>query len=156
MDPTESPDKALESLRGPLSAESPSTYVYVDGIGSKTTAAGAGIFFGLSSLMNKLLVVPRPGFGTADRARVFSIHETLLTVVPATTLVIFCTSRMVIRQFKCYSAAKNMTLGWPGSNRDMFKATVKLLAARHARTYFVHVNSNSTNESKKQASSLAR
>jgi hypothetical protein len=38
----------------------------------------------------------------------------------------------------------------------MFKATVKLLAARHARTCFVHVNSNSTNEYKKQASSPAR
>jgi hypothetical protein len=45
MDASETPEKALESLWGPLSAESASNYVYVNGLGSKATAAGAGIFF---------------------------------------------------------------------------------------------------------------
>jgi broad specificity phosphatase PhoE len=38
----------------------------------------------------------------------------------------------------------------------MFKATVRILAVRHARTCFVHIDSNSTNESKNQATALAR
>ncbi|KAJ6537181.1 hypothetical protein B0H19DRAFT_962725, partial [Mycena capillaripes] len=84
----------------------------------------------------------------------FFIHETLLAVPPTTSLVVFCSSKMVIRQL-CYSAARNMTLGWPGPNGDLFKDTVKLLAARHARTCFVHIDSNSGNKSKKEAYSLA-
>ncbi|KAJ7602090.1 hypothetical protein DFH06DRAFT_1024240 [Mycena polygramma] len=155
MDSRQSPDQALNSLWGPLCTNSPSTYVYVEGIGSKTAAAGAGVFFGPSSPMNLSLVVPGPYFGTADRARVFAIHETLLAVSPGTTLVIFCSSKLVIRQL-CYSAPKNLTLGWPGRDSDLFKDTIKLLASRHARTCFVHIDSNSDNKSKREAYSLAK
>ncbi|KAJ6455307.1 hypothetical protein C8R47DRAFT_996784, partial [Mycena vitilis] len=155
MDSRQSPDQALESLWGPLCASSPSTYVYVEGIGSKTAAAGAGVFFGPSSALNLSLVVPGPYLGTADRARIFAIHETLLPVSPDTTLVIYCSSKLVIRQL-CYSAAKNLTLGWPGHNGDLFKDTIKLLASRHARTCFVHIDSNSENKSKREAYYLAK
>ncbi|KAJ7086191.1 hypothetical protein C8R44DRAFT_650900, partial [Mycena epipterygia] len=155
MESTESPDEALNSLWGPVTMQSPSIYVYVEGIGSKKASAGAGIFFGLFSPLNISCTVPGPQFATADRARIFAIYQTLLAVSPMTSLVIFCTSKMVIRQL-CYSAANKMTLGWPGANGDIFKATIKLLAARHARTCFVHVDSNAPNASKRQAYSLAK
>ncbi|KAJ7688064.1 hypothetical protein B0H17DRAFT_1203256 [Mycena rosella] len=140
MDSRESPDEALDSLWGVVSVQSPSTHVYVEGVVSKTAAAGAGIFFGTLSPLNSSLLVPGPHFGTADRARIFSIHETLRTVAPTTTL----------------SAANNMMLGWPGPNGDIYKATIKLLASRHAETCFVHVDSNTDNTSKKQAYTLAK
>ncbi|KAJ7085347.1 hypothetical protein C8R43DRAFT_909221, partial [Mycena crocata] len=154
MDSRESQDEALVSLWGPVTTHSAPTYVYVEGVGSKTAAAGAGIFFGIGASQNQSVVVPGPHFGTAERARIFAIHETLRTVSPTTTLVIFCTSKAVIRQL-CYSAASNMALGWPGSNGDLFKSTVKLLASRHAQTCFVHIDSNDTNKSKKEAFWLA-
>ncbi|KAF8187333.1 hypothetical protein K438DRAFT_1456075, partial [Mycena galopus ATCC 62051] len=105
---------------------------------SKTASAGAGVFFGLSSPYNLALAVPGPEPSTADRARIFAIHEALLRAPGTTRLVIFCTSKLVIRQL-CYAVPKNLALGWPGANGDIFKDTIKLLAARQARTCFVHV-----------------
>ncbi|KAJ7158972.1 hypothetical protein C8R43DRAFT_882080 [Mycena crocata] len=155
MDSRESPDEALLSLWGPITEQSASTYVYVEGVGSKIAAAGAGVFFGIGATQNLSLVVPGPYFRTAERVRIFAIHETLRTVSPMSGLVIFCTSKAVIRQL-CYSAASNITLGWPGPNGDIFKSTVKLLSSRHAQTCFVHVDSNDTNDPKRQAFSLAK
>jgi hypothetical protein len=71
------------------------------------------------------------------------------------TLVIFCTSKMIIHQL-CYSAAKKMSLGWPGPNGDIFRDTVLLLAKRHAQTTFVHIESKAKNGLKKEAYSLAK
>jgi hypothetical protein len=61
----------------------------------------------------------------------------------------------VIRQL-CYAAANNLALGWPGTNADIFKATVKLLSTRHARTFFFFVDSNANDESRKYAYALAK
>ncbi|KAJ7183424.1 hypothetical protein C8R46DRAFT_846653, partial [Mycena filopes] len=67
------------------------------------------------------------------------LHEVLLRSPPTTPLIIFCTSQLVIRQL-CYAAAKNLNLGWPGANSDIFKDTVKLLSMRPARTCFVYLD----------------
>ncbi|KAJ7020841.1 hypothetical protein C8F04DRAFT_973587, partial [Mycena alexandri] len=142
MDSRQTAGQALDSLWGPISAKGSGSYVYVEGIGSKTNAAGAGIFFGPNSSLNLSLVVPGPNYGTAERARIFAIHQVLVNASPAADVVIFCTSKAIVRQL-CYSAAKNMNLGWPGQNSDIFKDTIKLLASRHARTTFVHVESRS-------------
>ncbi|KAJ7155020.1 hypothetical protein C8R46DRAFT_1296065, partial [Mycena filopes] len=155
MNSRESASDALDSLWGPVHAESASSYIYVEGVGSKTTAAGAGIVFGRSSSLDSSLVVPGPNFGTAERARIFAIREALLKVSPHTQLVIFCTSKAIIRQL-CYNAAKNSTLGWPGANADIFKDTIKLLSSRHARTSFVYVDANSGNKSQREAWNLAK
>ncbi|KAJ7141624.1 hypothetical protein C8R46DRAFT_921118, partial [Mycena filopes] len=155
MDARETPDEALASLWGPTFAESRPTYVYVEGVGSKTTAAGAGIFYGPDAASNRSFVVPGPNFGTADRARLCAIHNTLCITEPTTTLVIFCSSKALIRQL-CYSAAKNSSLGWPGPNSDVFKDIVRLLGRRHARTSFVHVDSRSGNHFQKEAYFLAK
>ncbi|KAJ6467641.1 hypothetical protein C8R47DRAFT_990337, partial [Mycena vitilis] len=53
-------------------------------------------------------------------------------------------------------AAKNTALGWPGSNGDLFKAVVKLLAKRHAQTRFVHIESKENNQAKREAYGLAK
>jgi hypothetical protein len=53
--------------------------------------------------------VPGPGKPTADRGRLYGIHAALERTDIDKTLVIFCTSKMIIRQL-CYSAAK-MSLG---------------------------------------------
>ncbi|KAJ7766154.1 hypothetical protein B0H16DRAFT_1309418, partial [Mycena metata] len=155
MDARQSPDEALDTLWGPILAESPSVYIYVEGVRSNKALSGAGVFFGPSSPSNMSLVVPGPEPGTADRARIFAIHEVLQRISPTVRLVIFCTSKSVIRQL-CYAAAINLALGWPGANGDIFKATVKLLSARHARTCFVYVESNADNESRKHACFLAK
>ncbi|KAJ7124705.1 hypothetical protein C8R46DRAFT_927826, partial [Mycena filopes] len=155
MDAKQNPDEALDALWGPILADSPSIYIYVEGVRSHKLSAGAGVFFGPLSPSNMSLAVPGPEPGTADRARIFAIHQVLQRISPTVRLVIFCTSKSVIRQL-CYAPAKNMALGWPGPNGDIFKATVKLLAARHARTCFVYVETNADNESRKQAYSLAK
>jgi hypothetical protein len=62
---------------------------------------------------------------------------------------------MIIR-ILCYSTAKNTTLGWPGSNGDLFKSVVKLLAGRHAGTCFVFVNTKEDNPAKREAYALAK
>ncbi|KAJ7070408.1 hypothetical protein B0H15DRAFT_763188, partial [Mycena belliarum] len=149
------PDEALDALWGPILIDSPSVYVYVEGVRSKTAYAGAGVFFGPSSPWNKTLAVPGTESGTADRARIFAIHEALFQCAPTSRLVVFCTSKSVIRQL-CYSAASNLNLGWPGANADIFKDTIKMLSARHARTCFVHLESSTTNGSQKQAYYLAK
>jgi hypothetical protein len=100
----------------------------VEGIGSKSFAAGSRIFFGPSSPRNFSLVVPGPEFRTADRMRIFEVHDTLVNVALTATLVIFYTSKAIIRQI-CYAAARNAVLRWPGQNSDIFKDTVKLLSA---------------------------
>ncbi|KAJ7161644.1 hypothetical protein C8R46DRAFT_861993, partial [Mycena filopes] len=153
----ESPDEALDALWGPIMVQSPSVYVYVEGLRSKTSHGGAGIFFGPSSSLNLALTVPAGSTDTvtADRARVFAIHEVLLRSPSTAALVIFCSSQLVIRQI-CYAAAKNLNLGWPGADSDIFKDTVKLLSLRPARTCFVYLDWKTQNNSRKNAHSLAK
>ncbi|KAJ7094862.1 hypothetical protein C8R44DRAFT_535318, partial [Mycena epipterygia] len=81
---------------------------------------------------NSCYKVPGPGKPTADRGRIYAIYEALCRVDSDKTLVIFCTSKMVIRQL-CFAAAKRIALGWPGPNGDIYKAAVSLLAKRHAK-----------------------
>ncbi|KAJ7883056.1 hypothetical protein B0H13DRAFT_1572074, partial [Mycena leptocephala] len=125
-------------------------HIYVEGVAAKgnnkTGSSGAGIFFGPGSVSNKGLRVP---------ARLFAIHEALQSIPCDKTLVIFCTSKMIIR-ILCYSAAKNTTLGWPGSNGDLFKSVVKLLAGRHAGTFVVLVDTKEDNLAKREAYALAK
>jgi hypothetical protein len=117
MDAKETKDEALESLWGQVLCNSPPAYIYVEGVAAKgnnkTGSSGAGIFFGLGSPSNRALRVPGPGRLSADRARLFAIHEALRLSHSDKSLVIFCTSKMIIRQL-CYYAAKNTALGWPG------------------------------------------
>jgi hypothetical protein len=158
MDARETPDKALNSIYGPVLSHSPPIHIYVEGAAPgpvRTKSAGAGICFGIGSALNACVKVPGPGKPTADRGRIFAIHEALQKVEPDQTLVIFCTSKMVIRQL-CYAAAKKMAIGWPGPNGDLFKDTVLLLGKRHGRTTFVHVESKAKNDRKQEAYSLAK
>ncbi|KAJ7760066.1 hypothetical protein DFH07DRAFT_740831, partial [Mycena maculata] len=141
MDSRESPDEALNALWGPVLSETIPTHIYVEGVAPgavRTKSAGAGIFFGLGSPRNTALgelKVPGPQRATADRARIYAIHQAIQMVDSDKSILIFCTSKMVIRQL-CYAAARNVAIGWPGANSDVFKDTVKLLAARHAPTKF--------------------
>ncbi|KAJ6559759.1 hypothetical protein B0H19DRAFT_945457, partial [Mycena capillaripes] len=158
MDARQTPDKAVNLLYGPVLSQSPPIQVYVEGAapGSvRTKSAGAGVCFGIGSSLNTCLKVPGPGKPTADRGRIFGIHAALRKVDSDKTLVIFCTSKMIIRQL-CYAAAKKTALGWPGPNGDIFKDTVNLLAQRHGRTTFVHVESKAKNDRKQEAYSLAK
>ncbi|KAJ7124046.1 hypothetical protein C8R43DRAFT_899199, partial [Mycena crocata] len=158
MDAKQTPDQALDSLWGPLLVESPPVQIYVEGASAKGNTsgpAGAGIFFGPHSELNRSLRLPGPGRLTADRARLFAIHEAVRLVPEDKSLLIFCTSKMIICVL-CYSAAKISQLGWPGKNGDFFKAIVKLLASRRADTCFVHVESKANNESKRSAYELAK
>lgn len=95
------------------------------------------------------------GKPTADRGRLYAIHVALERTDTDKTLVIFCTSKMIIRQL-CYSAAKKMSLGWPGPNGDIFKDIVSLLAKRHGQTTFVHIDLKAKNVLKQEAYSLAK
>jgi ribonuclease HI len=149
MDSKQTDDQALDSLYGfPLTITRP-THIYVEGaVNAPPHTAGAGIFCGPGSPMNLSLSVPGPGRLTADRARLFGVHEAV-KLAPSDTTLVFCTSKMIIRQL-CYSAAKNMSLGWPGANPDIFKALVKLLTKRHAQTCFVHVESKAINLNQSQ------
>jgi hypothetical protein len=159
MDARETKDEALESLWGPVQTLSSPIHIYVEGVAakgnSKTGSSGAGIFFGPGSTSNKGLRVPGPGHLSADRARLFAIHEALQIIPSDKTIVMFCTSKMIIR-ILCYSAAKNTSLGWPGSNGDLFKSVVKLLARRHAGTFFVLVDTKDDNPAKREAYALAK
>ncbi|KAJ6514445.1 hypothetical protein C8R47DRAFT_962193, partial [Mycena vitilis] len=159
MDSKETKDEALESLWGPVLCVSSPVHIYVEGVAAKgnnkSGASGAGIYYGPGSTSNRAVRVPGPGRLSADRARLFAIHEALRSCPSDTSLVIFCTSKMVVRQL-CYMAAKNTALGWPGSNGDLFKAVVKLLAKRHAQTRFVHIESKENNQAKREAYALAK
>ncbi|KAJ7118480.1 hypothetical protein C8R43DRAFT_880524, partial [Mycena crocata] len=158
MDAKETKDEALESLWGPIFCESAATNIYVEGVaaqGAKKGPSGAGIFYGSGSVSNVAVRVPGPERLTADRARLFAIHEAVRLAPGDKSLVIFCTSKMIIRQL-CYSAAKNMALGWPGPNGDLFKSLVAMLAARHASTRFVYVDTKQDNQAKREAYSLAK
>ncbi|KAJ7107152.1 hypothetical protein C8R43DRAFT_905919, partial [Mycena crocata] len=159
MDSKQTPDEALDSLWGPLLVESPPVQIYVEGAsakGNKSGPAGAGIFFGPHSESNMALRVPGPGrLVTADRARLFAIHEAVRLVPGDKSLLIFCTSKMIIRLL-CYSAAKNSQLGWPGQNGDIFKSLVTLLAGRTAGVCFIHVESKVNHHSKRAAYELAK
>ncbi|KAJ7077516.1 hypothetical protein B0H15DRAFT_789639, partial [Mycena belliarum] len=155
MDAKETDESALKSLWGPVLAKSVPVQVYVEGASAKGKKAGAGIFFRSESPLNMSLTVPGPERLSADRARLFAIHEAVQLIPSDKNILVFCTSKMIIRQI-CYSAAKNTQLGWPGNNGDIFKSLVKLLAARNASTCFVHVESRADNESKRAAYALAR
>ncbi|KAF8207461.1 hypothetical protein K438DRAFT_1497185, partial [Mycena galopus ATCC 62051] len=112
--------------------------VYVEGAptsGKPTGPAGAGLFFRLRSPWNATLKVPGPARLTADRARIFAIHEAVRMTPTDRCLLVFCTSKMIIRQI-CFQAAKSTQLGWPGQNGDLFKSLVGLLG-RKAETCFV-------------------
>ncbi|KAF8200566.1 hypothetical protein K438DRAFT_1436781, partial [Mycena galopus ATCC 62051] len=148
----------LASLWGPVLVESIPVQVYVEGActrGKKTGPAGAAIYFQEKSPLNVALKVPGPGSLTADRARIFAIHEAVHAAPADKNLLVFCTSKMIIRQI-CFLAAKNTQLGWPGQNGDLFKSIVNLLASRKAETCFVHINSKANNESKRAAYDLAK
>ncbi|KAJ6537552.1 hypothetical protein DFH09DRAFT_930715, partial [Mycena vulgaris] len=158
MDSREGPDEALVSLYGPVLSETPPVQIYVEGAapgGIRTKSAGAGIYFGLDSTLNRSLKVPGPGRPSSDRARVYAIYEALREVDPDRSILMYCTSKAVIRLL-CYAAASKIALGWPGANGDLFKSTVSLLANRHAQTTFIHLDSKGKNEYKQQAYSLAK
>ncbi|KAJ6549956.1 hypothetical protein B0H19DRAFT_855825, partial [Mycena capillaripes] len=147
------PEQALNSLYGPVVSQSSPIHIHVEGAapGSvRTKSEGAGVCFGIGSALNTC-----PGKPTADRGRNFAIHEALRKVDSDKTVVIFCTSKMVIRHL-CYAAAKNMSIGWPGANGDVFKDTVLLLTKRHGQTTFVHMDSKAKNDRKQEAYSLAK
>ncbi|KAJ7181844.1 hypothetical protein C8R46DRAFT_885324, partial [Mycena filopes] len=155
MDAKESPEQALQSLYGPVFSQTPAIHIYVEGVAPKavrTKSAGAGVCFAIGSTSNFSAKVPGPGRPTADRGR---IYEALKAVPPDKTLVIYCTSKMIIRQL-CYGAAEKISLGWPGPNGDIFKDTVALLRQRHGQTTLVHVESKAKNERKTEAYSLAK
>ncbi|KAJ6558935.1 hypothetical protein B0H10DRAFT_1664712, partial [Mycena sp. CBHHK59/15] len=151
-------DEALESLWGPVLCESAPTHIYIEGVaakGSTKNPSGAGLFYGPDSPLNLAVRVPGPERLTADRARLFAIHEAVRRAPSDQTLLLFCTSKMILRQL-CYSAAKNTALGWPGNNGDIYKSLVKLLAARHAATRFVYIESKEDNQAKRDAYALAK
>jgi hypothetical protein len=92
-------EEALKSLWGPVLVQSIPLHIYVEGASSKNNkCGGAGIFFGPDSSQNKSLNVPGPERLTADRARLFAIHEAVFAVPEDKSLLIFCTSKMIIRQ----------------------------------------------------------
>ncbi|KAJ6603332.1 hypothetical protein DFH09DRAFT_899057, partial [Mycena vulgaris] len=158
MDTRETPDEALTALYGPVLAESPPIQIYVEGAAPgtiRTKSAGAGVCFGLGSPENISLKVPRPGLPTADRSRLYAIHEVVRIMNPDKKLVIFCTSKMVIKQL-CYATANKVALGCPGPNGDIFKDTVSLIAKRHGQTILVYVESKADNELKRDTYSLAK
>jgi ribonuclease HI len=137
-------------------AQSVPLRIYVEGTSSKDNKrGGAGIFFGPNSPQNKSVKVPGPGRLTADRARLFATHEAIRAAPDDKSLLIFCTSKMIIRQI-CYLAAKNNQLGWPGNNGDIFKSIVKLLAMRKATSCFIHIDSKANNDAKRGAYSQAK
>jgi hypothetical protein len=157
MDSKQTKDEALRSLWGPVLADSIPIQFYVEGASAKgnKTRAGAGIFLGSDSPFNIALQVPGPGQLSADRGRLFAIHEAIRMAPPNKSVLVFCTSKMIIRQL-CYSAAKNSQLGWPGQNGDIFKSIVQLLAARKTETGFMFIESKANNESKRGAYALAK
>jgi hypothetical protein len=157
MDSKQTKDEALRSLWGPVLADSIPIQFYVEGASAKgnKTRAGAGIFLGSDSPFNIALQVPGPGQLSADRGRLFAIHEAIRMAPPNKSVLVFCTSKMIIRQL-CYSAAKNSQLGWPGQNGDLFKSIVQLLAARKTETGFMFIESKANNESKRGAYALAK
>ncbi|KAJ7099214.1 hypothetical protein C8R44DRAFT_642387, partial [Mycena epipterygia] len=114
-------------------------------------SAGAGIFFRWGSLQNLSLKVPGPGRAPADRGCIYAIHKALQKSDSDKIVVLFCSSKML-----CYSVVKNMSIGWPGANSDLFKSTVKLLTLRHAQRTFVHIEKKEKNESKQEAYHLAK
>ncbi|KAJ7088957.1 hypothetical protein C8R44DRAFT_590694, partial [Mycena epipterygia] len=152
------PEQALISLYGPVLSESSPVHVYVEGAAPgavRTKSAGAGIYFGIGSPSNASIKVPGPGKPSADRGRIFAILEAVRRVDSDKTLVIFCTSKFVIRQL-CYAAAKNMAIRWPGINGDLFKETTSLLGQRHGKTSFVYLDAKADNDRKREAYSLAK
>ncbi|KAJ7050602.1 hypothetical protein C8F01DRAFT_925296, partial [Mycena amicta] len=149
-------EQALRSLWGPVLAISTPTHIYIEGMvrnGGRT--AGAGIYLGDLSYSNKSLQVPGPGKLTADRARLYAIYKALQIEHLDTTVIIYCTSKLVIRQL-CYHAARNSAIGWPAENVDVYKAIVQMLSRRHAETFFVFLNSRPGNPSHQHALALAK
>jgi ribonuclease HI len=156
MDSKQITEDALKSLWGPVMAQSVPLRLYVEGASSKdNNRGGAGIFFGPGSPQNRSVKVPGPGRLTADRSRLFAIHEAIRAAPDDKSLLIFCTSKMISRQ-TCFLAAKNNQLGWPGNNGDIFKSIVKLLAMRRTTSCFVHIDSKADNDAKREAYSQAK
>ncbi|KAJ6478927.1 hypothetical protein C8R45DRAFT_833124 [Mycena sanguinolenta] len=158
MDAKETKDEALESLWGPVLCEYTPTHIYVEAVaakGSKKGPSSAELFYREGSPQNSALRGPGPERLTANRARLFAIHEAVRMAPSDQGLLIFCTSKMIIRQL-CYSAAKNTVLGWPGNNGDIFKSLVQLLAAHHVCTRFVYVDSKEDNQAKREAHAFAK
>lgn len=158
MDSKQGPDEALDSLWGPVLTDSLPTHIYVEGAiakGKKNCPAGAGVYLGPDSFLIGSFKVPGPERPTADRARLFAMHEAIRLAPENKTLLVFCTSKMIIRQL-CYCAAKNSQLGWPGKNGDIFESLVNLLAGRKAATCFAHIDSKANNDAKRTAYSLAK
>jgi ribonuclease HI len=155
MNSKEKKDQALDSFWGPVLAETIHTHIYIEGAYFENKSAGSGIYFGPASPMNTCLLLPTSERPTADLARLVAIQEAVTMVPPDRSLLIFCTSKYVIRQL-CYSTAKNNSLGWPGKNGEAFKSVAKLLASRHGTTCFVYVESTVNNASKTAAHLLAK
>jgi hypothetical protein len=96
MDARESPDEAFHSIYDPVLSHSSPIHIYVGGaapgsVGTKS--AGAGICLGIGSTLKICVKVPGPGKPTADRGRIFAIHEALGKVDLDKTLVIFVRRR---------------------------------------------------------------
>jgi hypothetical protein len=106
MDSKETKDQALDSFWGPVLAETIPTHIYIEGTYFKNKSAGGGIYFGPGSPMNTKLLLSMLERPTADLARLVAIQEAVTMVPPDRSLLIFCTSKYMIRQL-CYSTAKN-------------------------------------------------
>jgi hypothetical protein len=102
----ETKDQALDSFWGPVLAETIPTHIYIEGAYFKNKSAGGGIYFGPGSPMNTKLLLSMLERPTADLARLVAIQEAVTMVPPDRSLLIFCTSKYMIRQL-CYSTAKN-------------------------------------------------
>nr|GAT42335.1 predicted protein [Mycena chlorophos] len=160
MDTRQSPSDALDSLWGPTLATSRATLVYVEGYippkSQTSRVPGAGIFFGSGSALNCALPVPSATQKmTADSARICAIIDCLRKTHSDTTLVIFCSSKQVIRKL-CYEAANYSQLGWPGPDGSLYRIAVSLLSDRHAETRFVFVDVKDKNPQKQKAYLLAK
>jgi ribonuclease HI len=131
--------KAL-NLFGPVSSVTgPSTVTicgFCKGSGKHTAEAGAAVFFGENSQMNRAIRV----WGTQNNARADLVALLLaVRIAPKTrNLVITTRSEYAIRSIKYY-AYRNEACGWKCVNGDVLKLIIAWIRCRTAPIHFSHI-----------------
>ncbi|KAF8147873.1 ribonuclease H-like domain-containing protein, partial [Crassisporium funariophilum] len=131
--------------------------VYTDGScrdnGTDRARAGAGVYWGANSPMNKAYRVP--GDQTNNRGEIYAVLKAIQGARPHVFLKIYSDSVYAIKSIAEW-AVDNDNLGWSHGNADIIKEVVAAIQRRTGPVNLIQVKAHSGNRHNDEADRLAK
>ncbi|KAF8161623.1 ribonuclease H-like domain-containing protein [Crassisporium funariophilum] len=151
------PEDKLDELYGPATTTSSPVEVYTDGSccdnGTARARAGAGVYWGANSPLNRAFRVP--GEQSNNRGELFAILKAIEGARPNVFLKVYSDSVYAIKSTTEWVTTNN-NLGWSYGNADIIKEIVAAIRKRTGPVDLIQVKVHSGNKHNDEADRLAK